>query len=295
VVTADGELVRATEDENAELFWGLRGGGGNFGIATEFELRPHPVGPQVVAGPVLWPIQDAARVLRFYREWIADAPDELMTVLLMRKAPALPFVPPDLVGKAVVGVVCCYAGSIEDGERVVRPLKELGSPAVDQCVPKPFVDNQAMFDPSFPHGWWYYVRACDVAEITDDVIDVMIEYTGRIVSPRTGVAVWQMGGAVGRVGEKDTAFNGRDAGHTFNISGITTSAEGFEEEREWARAYWSALSPHHTGVYVNFLMEEGEERVRQAYGASKYERLRALKRTYDPDNVFRLNQNIPPA
>lgn len=294
LVTADGEFVKASASENADLFWGVRGGGGNFGIVTEFEFRLSPVGPRVVAGPVFWPIEEAPRVLRFYRDWIADCPDELMTIVVQRKAPALPIVPPDLVGKHVVAVVACYAGPVEDGERVVKPLKEFGSPVLDLCVPKPFLVHQGMFDPSFRHGWWYYVRSCDVAELNDDVIDIVAEHGGRITSPITSIALWQMGGAVARVGESETAFNGRNAGFTFNINGNSETADGFEAEREWARTYWSALEPYHTSAYVNFLMDEGEERVRQAYGPEKYNRLKALKRKYDPDNLFRLNQNIKP-
>jgi hypothetical protein len=294
LVTAEGELVTASQTENPDLFWGLRGGGGNFGIVTEFEFRLHPVGPIVLAGPIIWPIKQAPGLLRFYREWSAAAPDELMTLVVQRKAPPLPSVPRELHGKLVVAVVCCYAGPLEDGERVVRPLRAFGSPVLDLCEPKPYVAHQATFDASFPHGWWYYFRACDVAELTDDVIDVMVEHGRRIVSPITSVAFFQMGGALARVGEAETAFNGRDAAFTVNINGNSVTAEGFEAEREWARAFWSALQPHHTGVYVNFLMDEGRERIRQAYGARKYERLRALKRAYDPTNLFRLNQNIPP-
>ncbi|CAN5665924.1 FAD-binding oxidoreductase [soil metagenome] len=297
LITAEGEFVKASEKENVDLFWGLRGGGGNFGIVTEFEFRLHPVGPIVLAGPIFWPMEKAPDVLRFYREWSAEAPDELMTIVVQRKALPLPFIPPELHGKHVLVVTCCYAGAVEEGEEVVRPLKAFGSPVLDRCEPKPYVAHQAMFDASFPHGWWYYVRGCDVGELTDEVIDVMFEYGGRIVSPITSVALWQIGGAVARVGESDTAFNGRNAAFTFNINGNSETAEGFEAEREWARAHWSALEPYQTSVYVNFLntpMEEGEERVRLAYGAEKYDRLQAVKREYDPDNFFRLNQNIPP-
>jgi len=295
LVTADGEFVKASETENPDLFWGVRGGGGNFGVVTELEFRLHPVGPIVLAGPVFWPMEESPNVLRFYREWISGAPDELMTIVVHRKAPPLPFVPAELHGKLVVIVICCYAGAVEEGEKVVRPLKEFGSPVLDLCEPKPFLDHQAMFDPSFPHGWWYYFRSCDVAELTDQVIDITVEHALRIGSPVTAFPIWHFGGAMSRVAEHETAFNGRNAGHSFNISGMTRTAEGFDEEREWARGLWSALAPYHTSVYVNFLMEEGEERIRQAYGADKYERLKGLKRRYDPDNFFRLNQNIPPA
>jgi FAD/FMN-containing dehydrogenase len=295
LITADGEFVRASERENADLFWGVRGGGGNFGIVTEFEFRLSPLGPQVMAGPVFWPIDDAPNVLRFYRDWIADAPDDLMTLVIERRAPAIEGMPPDLVGERVIAVVSCYAGSVEDGERVLRPLKGLGAPALDLCEPRPFVEHQQMYDASFAAGWHYYFRSCDVAELNDDIIDIMVEHGRQIGSPISSAGVWQLGGAVARVGEDETAFNGRGAGHTFNINGNSQTAEGFEEEKAWARGLWTALEPYHTSVYVNFMMDEGEERVRQAYGPVKYERLRELKRTCDPDNVFRLNQNIPPS
>lgn len=295
LITAEGEFVKASADENADLFWGIRGGGGNFGIVTEFEFRLNPLGPAVVAGPVFWPMEDSPEVLRFYRDWVADAPDELMTIVVHRKAPPLPFVPPELHGKRVVMVIACYAGPVEEGEKVVRPMKEFGSSVADLCEPKPFVTHQAMFDPSFPHGRWYYVKSCDVTELTDEVIDVTVEHSLRIESPLTAFPIWQMGGTVARVGEDETAFNGRKAGFTYNIGACTEGPEGFEAERDWVRGFWSALEPWHTTVYVNFLGDEGEERIRTAYGPEKYERLRGLKRTYDPDNFFRINQNIPPA
>jgi FAD/FMN-containing dehydrogenase len=295
LITADGEFVKASASENPDLFWGVRGGGGNFGIVTQFEFRLNPVGPIVLAGPIFWPMEESPNVLRFYREWIAEAPDELMTIVVHRKAPPLPFVPLELHGKLVVSVVCCYAGPVEDGEKAVKPLKAFGSPVLDLCVPKPFLAHQAMFDLSFQHGWWYYMRACDVAELTDEVIDITVDHSLRINSPLTAFPIWQRGGAAARVGEDETAFGGRSAGHTFNITAVTATGEGFDQEREWVRNFWSALEPYHTSVYVNFLMEEGEERTRQAYGAEKYDRLKALKRRYDPDNFFRLNQNIGPA
>jgi FAD/FMN-containing dehydrogenase len=294
MVTATGEAVRASEDENADLFWGLRGGGGNFGVVTDFEFNLNPLGPQVLAGPIFWSIEDSPKVLRFYRDWIAEAPDELMTIVIHRKAPPLDFVPPELHGKLVVAVVSCYAGPIEEGERVLKPLKEFGSPVLDLCQPKPYLEHQGMFDPSFPHGRWYYMRACDVAELTDEVIDITVDHAMRIKSPLTTFPIWQMGGAVARVADDATAFTSRGAGHTFNLTSMTEGPEGFEEERQWTRDFWSALAPHQMGVYVNFLMEEGEERVREAYGAEKYDRLKALKRKYDPENLFRLNQNVPP-
>jgi hypothetical protein len=294
MVTAGGEVVRASEAENPDLFWGLRGGGGNFGVVTEFEFSLNPLGP-VLAGPIFWPIEESADVLRFYRDWIADAPNELMTIVMHRKAPPLDFVPAELHGRLIVGVVCCWSGDLEEGEKVIRPLREFGSPVLDLCEPKPFVEHQAMLDPSFPHGRWYYMRSCDVAELTDEVIDITVEHSMRIQSPLTSFPIWQLGGAIQEVGNDDTAFANRDSGHTFNITCSTEGPEGFDQERAWAREFWSALEPFHTGVYVNFLMDEGEDRVREAYGPEKLERLRSLKRDYDPENLFRLNQNIPPA
>jgi FAD/FMN-containing dehydrogenase len=295
VVTADGEFVTATADQNADLFWGLRGGGGNFGIVTEFEFDLVPLGPEVFAGPVFWPMESAPEVLRFYRDWVADAPDELMTILIHRKAPPLPFVPEELHGKPVVMVIPCWAGDAAAGEEFIRPLKEFGSPVADVCSRKPFLTHQAMFDPSFVPGRWYYFKSADVAELTDEIIDTTVEHSLRIQSPLTSFPIWQRGGAVASVGEDETAFSGRKAGFTYNIGASTAAAEGFDEERDWVRTFWDALEPHFmNSVYVNFLMEEGEDRVKQAYGTAKYDRLKALKRKYDPDNFFRINQNVSP-
>jgi hypothetical protein len=294
LVTAEGEFVRASETENADLFWGVRGGGGNFGIVTEFEFRLNPVGPAVLAGPILWAMEDSPEVLRFYRDWIAEVPDELTTIVTYRRVLPSPLVPTELHGKHVLIVGCCYAGLIDGGEEVLRPLRRFGSPLLDMCETKPFLAHQASLDPSFPHGWWYYIRSCNLAELGDEVIDTMADHGSRIASPVTVCSIFHLGGAVARVGEDEAAFTGRRAGHTVNVVGITTTGEGFDPEREWARGLWSALEPHHENVYVNFLMDEGEQRIRQAYGGEKYDRLKALKRKYDPDNFFRLNQNISP-
>jgi FAD/FMN-containing dehydrogenase len=295
LVTADGEFVKASHDENADLFWGVRGGGGNFGIVTEFEFDLVPLGPTILAGPIFWPMENSREVLRFYRDWVAEAPDELMTIVVHRKAPPLPFVPQELHGKPVVMVICCWVGDIEEGERFIKPLREFGSPVADVCTPKPYLTHQAMLDPSFVPGRWYYMRSCDVDELTDEVIDVTAEHSLKIDSPLTSFPIWQMGGAVSQVGDDETSFNGRHAGFTYNITSCTEASDGFDAEREWVRNFWSALEPWHTTVYVNFLMDEGEDRIRQAYGTEKYDRLKALKRKYDPDNFFRINQNIPPS
>ncbi|HCU52593.1 MAG TPA: FAD-linked oxidase [Micromonosporaceae bacterium] len=295
LVTADGDLVKASAQQNSDLFWGVRGAGGNFGIVTEFEFRLQQVGPTVLAGPIMWPMEDSADVLRFYRDWITEVPDELTTVVVHRKAAPSPLLPPELHGRPIVTVICCFAGEVEDGEQVVRPLKAFGKPLIDLCAAKPFVQHQSMFDASFPEGWWYYFRACDVATLTDDVIDITATHAAKISSPLTAFPIFHLGGAVNRVADEETAFNGRTAGHTFNINATTLTQDGFDEEREWARNLWSALEPYHRSVYINFLMDEGQQRIHDAYGAEKYNRLRTLKRKWDPDNFFRMNQNIPPA
>lgn len=295
LVTADGAFHLVDERHEPELFWGVRGAGSNFGVVTEFVFRLHPVGPTVLAGPVLWPMEESPDLLRFYRDWITDVPDDLMTIVVHRKAPPLPAIPPELHGRPVVAVIVCWTGDIEAGQELLRPLRAFRPPLLDLCVPKPFVGHQAMFDASFPHGWWYYVRACDVERLSDEVVDITAEHCLRMRSPLSSAGIFHLGGAASRIGEDDTAYSGRSSGHTFNINGNTATAEGTAEERAWVRGLWSALAPHHTGVYVNFLMDEGAERVRQAYGAEKLHRLRALKRHYDPDNLFRSNQNITPA
>ena len=294
MVTANGELVKASDSENPDLFWGIRGAGGNFGIVTEFTFRLNPVGPIVLAGPIFWPMDESGQVLRFYRDWIVDAPDDLTTIVVHRRIPPLPAIPKEFHGKPVVTVMSCYAGPVEEGEKVMRPMREFGSPILDLCKPKPFVAHQSMLDPSFPPGQWYYFRSADLAALSDDVIDIVASRALQMTSPLTAFPIFQLGGAIGRVGEDDTAFNGRSAGHTININATTATEKGFDEEREWSRNFWTALKPYQTSVYVNFLMDEGEERIRQAYGPKRYDRLKALKRKYDPDNFFRLNQNISP-
>jgi len=296
VVTAEGELVKASRDENEDLFWGMCGAGSNFGIVTEFEFDLVPVGPTILAGPIFWKMDDSAEVLRFYRDWVADAPDDLMTIVVHRKAPPLPFVPEELHGELVTMVIPCWIGDFDEGEKFIRPMKEFGNPVADVCVQKPYLAHQAMFDPAFVPGRWYYFRSFDVPALTDEMIDITAEHSSRIQSPLTSFPIWQMGGAVSRVGEDETSFGGRNAAFTYNIGASTAGAEGFDEERQWVRDFWSALEEWHTSVYVNFLSdaEEGADRIRAAYGPEKYDRLKTLKRKWDPDNFFRINQNISP-
>ena len=296
VVTAQGEMVTASEEENPDLFWGIRGGGGNFGIVTSFEYRLHPVGPVVLAGPVFHPHEDAPEVLRFYREFIAAAPDELTTIFELSVAPPLPFLPEEVHGKPVVMVGACYAGSPDEGAEVVRPLKQYGRPIVDLLEPKPYTALQSMFDPLVPHGWHRYWKAVEVPPLTDDAIDTLVEHSSAPTSPKSYTIVFQLGGALARVGEDETAFGQRDAAHNVNINAVWTEEDPDAERHiAWARGFFDAMQPHAGGrVYVNFLGEEGGNRVRQAYGAQNHERLVELKRAYDPTNFFRMNQNISP-
>jgi FAD/FMN-containing dehydrogenase len=296
VVTVDGDLLRASENEHPDLFWGLRGGGGNFGIVTAFEFRLHEVGPTVLGGPIYYALEDGPEVLRHYRDLVADAPDELSTIVNLRMAPPLPFIPEELHGRPVVTVAVCYAGDLERGEAVLAPLRSFGSPLVDAVGPRPYVELQRMFDPSVPHGWHYHWRSWELPPLTDAAIDVLVEQAARITSPRSYIIVFQLGGAVARVGDDETAYGQRDAAHNVNINAVWLRDDP-EADRHvhWVHECYAALEPHAGGrAYVNFLADEGADRVRAAYGAAKHDRLVALKRRYDPANVLSGNQNIRP-
>jgi FAD/FMN-containing dehydrogenase len=297
VVTADGEIVRASEDENGELLWGLRGGGGNFGVVTSFEYRLHEVGPTVLAGPIYWALEDAPEVLRFYRDFIAEAPDELTTIVNLRHAPPTPLLAPELHGTPSVAVLACYAGSLERGEEALAPLRRFGSPLADALAPRPYLELQGLFDAGLPHGWHYYWKSWELPPLGDDAIDTLVEQAAKVTNERSYIIVFHLGGAIARVGEQETAYPQRDAAHNVNINAAWLPGDP-EPERHvaWARDTFAALEPFGTGrAYVNFLADEGQERVRAAYGGGKYRRLVALKRAYDPANVFHLNQNIDPS
>jgi FAD/FMN-containing dehydrogenase len=296
VVTADGELVVASAEQNPDLFWGLRGGGGNFGIVTSFEYALEALGPTVLAGMLAHPIDQAPAVLRALRDYLTDAPDELGVMAILRLAPPLPVVPEALHGQPIVALVVCYAGAIDEGERALRPLREFGSPAFDAIAPTPYVAHQKMFDPAFPHGRHYYWKSRKLGPLSDAAIELVVEHASAITSPVSAVPIFSLGGSVARVAEEETAFTGRGAAHDINIV-AAWQPDDPEPERhiEWVRRFWSALEPHSEGVYVNFMSDEPGDALALAYGPKKYERLRALKRTYDPTNFFRFNQNISPA
>ena len=296
IVTADGELLRASEDEHRDLFWALRGGGGNFGVVTSFEFRLHGVGPTVLAGPVLWDASDAGQVLRFYRDFVREAPDELGTVVRFGTAPPLPVIPENLHWRPVVMVGSCYAGPIEDGERALAPLRAFGTPLLDLIGGTPYARFQSALDSTVVHGWNYYWKSTHLPELRDDLIDVIAEHAFSCSSPRSYAAMFHLKGAVSRVAEGGTAFGNRQASHAISLDAVWRSGEDFgDRDTAWTRAFFAALGRFRQGVYVNFLGgDEDPDRVREAYGDSIYDRLAAVKSTYDSDNVFHHNQNIRP-
>ena len=297
VVTADGKLLRASQDEHPDLFWALRGGGGNFGVVTSFEFRLHRVGPTVLAGPILWDASDAGEVLRFYRDFVRDASDELGTVVRFGAAPPLPVIPEDLHWRPVVMIGTCYAGPIEDGARVLRPLRAFGTPLLDLVGPAPYVKFQSALDSTVPHGWSYYWKSTHLPELRDDLIDVIAGHAFSCSSPRSYAAMFHLKGAVSRVANGGTAFGNRQASHAITLDAVWRPGEDFGgRDTAWTREFFAALGRFREGVYVNFLGgDEDHGRVREAYGDSIYNRLVDVKTTYDPDNVFHHNQNIRPA
>jgi FAD/FMN-containing dehydrogenase len=297
LVTAEGKQVRVSEDEHPDLFWALRGGGGNFGVVTSFEFRLHPVGPTVLAGPLMWDATDTTRVLRLYRDLLRDAPDELGTVVRFGTAPPLPAIPEGLRWRPVTMVGTCYAGPIEEGDELLRPLRELGpAPLLDLVAPTPYVDHQTAIDSTVPHGWDYYWKSTHLPELSDDLIDVITEHAFAASSPRSYGALFHLGGSVSRVAEGDTAFGNRQAAHAMTFDGVWRPGEDHaEHDTAWARDFFASLDRFRDGVYVNFLADDEQpDRVHEAYGGDVYERLRDVKTRYDPDNVFHHNQNIPP-
>jgi FAD/FMN-containing dehydrogenase len=294
LVTADGQIVHASESENADLLWGLRGGGGNFGVVTEFEFRLHPVS-QVMGGMLAWPASAAPEVLRFWREWVADTPDELCTMAAFLYAPPEPFVPPEVVGSLIFAIACCHTDPEGSAEDDLQPLRDLG-PAVDVVGPIPYQALQGMFDASVPRGSRNYWRSGYADELSDDAIATIAGHAGTLPAPMGQLHVHQMGGALSRVPAGATAFGNRESGFLMNYIGLWHDSAEDEANIAWVRTASDAMEPYGTGArYVNFLADEGEAGVRSAYERETYIRLQGLKTRYDPTNVFRLNQNIKPA
>jgi FAD/FMN-containing dehydrogenase len=296
VVTADGRQVVASEEENADLFWGLRGGGGNFGVVTAFHFRLHPVGPIVLGGILIYPAPMAGALIRFWRDFMLTAPDEVGSGLAFITAPPEDFVPEPVRGHPVVGAIVCYAGDVKEGEEVLRPLREFGPPGVDLVQPMPYVAIQQLIDPGCPAGMQNYWTADFYDELPNEAVDVLVEHATRPVSPLTQVNLVAGGGAIARVPEDATAFGQRSASWNIHYLSIWPDPADDEPNIAYTRAMATAMKPWSTGrAYLNFIGEEGLGRVEAAFGPEKYARLQAVKATWDPDNLFSHNQNIPPA
>jgi FAD/FMN-containing dehydrogenase len=294
IVTADGVARKASANENQDLFWGIRGGGGNFGVVTEFEFEAHPVGPEVLSGLIVHPFADAGSVLRAYREYVSSAPDEATAWVVMRKAPPLPFLSEDVHGTEIVVLAAMYAGDMADGEDVLAPLRAIGNPIADVISPHPFVGWQQAFDPLLTPGARNYWKTHDFDALSDGLIDAAIEYVGKLPDPQCEVFFAQLGGEPSRIPDDATAYQGRSAAFAMNVHGRWSEASQDDECIAWCREVFDGLAPYATGeAYVNFMTDDEGDRVEEAYGSS-YARLVALKNRYDPTNLFRMNQNIRP-
>jgi FAD/FMN-containing dehydrogenase len=296
LVTADARLVRASEDENPDLFWGLRGGGGNFGVVTGIDYALHPVGPEVVGGLVAWPQSEAAGVLELYRTLAEQAPPELTLVTLLRNAPPAPWLPKEVHGKPIVAILACWSGSVEEGERVVAPIKSFGKPVGDVLVRRPYAQMQTLLDATQPKGRRYYWKSEYIARPEPGLCGKMIEHAGRIRSPHSAVILFQVGGALNDFDEAHSPVGNRDARYVLNITGAWEQAGDDRANVDWTREAWSDMRAFSTGGnYINFLTEdEGSDRIDAALGRN-LQRLGEVKARWDPDNVFRTNRNIRPA
>jgi FAD/FMN-containing dehydrogenase len=293
VVLADGSFVTANEKENADLFWALRGGGGNFGVVTSFLFKLHPIST-VYGGPMLWPLERSAEVLRWYRDFIVQAPDALNGFFaFITVASTAPF-PEELWNQKMCGVVWCYTG--DTPEEVFAPIRaQFGPPALDWVGPIPRPALETMFDGLYPPGDQWYWKADFVKEIPDEAVDIHVAYAEQLPTWKSTMHLYPIDGVAGRVAKDATAWNYRDAKWGMVMVGVSPDPADNERMIDWTRSYWSALHPYSAGgAYVNMMMEEGQDRVRAAYG-EHYDRLAAIKRTYDPGNLFRVNQNIQPA
>lgn len=295
VVTAGGEMLRASAVENAELFWAIRGGGGNFGVVTAFEFRLHEVGPEVLAGLIVHPAARAGELLRRYRGIVAQAPDELACWVVLRKAPPLPFLPPAVHGTDILVFAVCHAGDLDRGRQAIAPLEAIGQPIANVVGPTPYTAFQAAFDPLLTPGARNYWKSHDFAELSDGAIDTIVDHAGRLPTPQSEIFIGHLGGAANRVPADATAYSRRDAEFVMNVH--TRWEDSAQDTRcmEWTRAFFAATAPFATGgVYVNFLGHDDLGRVEAAYGGN-YGRLARLKTRYDPGNLFSVNQNIRPA
>ncbi|ATA97200.1 FAD-binding oxidoreductase [Sinorhizobium meliloti] len=294
VVTANGELVRASPTEHRDLFWAIRGGGGNFGVVTAFEFRLHELGPEVLSGLVIHPFAEAGSVLQQYRQALENAPDELTCWVVMRQAPPLPFLPAEWHGKEVVVLAMCYCGDLEAGEKAMAGLRAIGNPIADVVSPHPFVGWQQAFDPLLAPGARNYWKSHDFMELSDQAIGILTESIRQLPGPECEIFIAHVGGAAGRVAPEETAFPQRNSHFVMNVHGRWRDPAMDQACIDWARHLFEAAKPHAAGTaYVNFMPEDEMDRVEAAYGAN-YGRLVEIKRHYDPLNLFRMNQNVRP-
>lgn len=294
VVTADGKMLRASETENTDLFWAVRGGGGNFGIITQFEFQLYPVGPEILAGLIVFPFDEAKQVLEKYREFADSAPEELNVWVVLRKAPPLPFLPEDVHGREVVVLAIFYAGDMAAGTNLVAPLRGFGSPYGEHVGAQPYVEWQQAFDPLLTPGARNYWKSHNFTHLSDGALDAMIEFAGKLPSSQCEIFIGFIGGAPNRIPGDAMAYGHRDARFVLNVHGRWDAPEEDAAGIEWARAFFRASAPYASaGAYTNFMTEDEVDRVGAAYGAN-YDRLVEIKRKYDPHNVFHLNQNIKP-
>ncbi len=295
VVTANGEVVQASATEHPDLFWALRGGGGNFGVVTRFEFRLHPVGPDLLTGLIVFPIASAKSVLQKYRAFMTTAPDELTVWVVLRKAPPLPFLPASVHGQGVVILAVIYAGDPKAGEALIEPLKKFGTPVGEHIGVQPYAAWQQAFDPLLTPGARNYWKSHNFIDLKDELLDKVIEYVGKLPSPECEIFFGAIGAATTRMAPDATAYAHRDARYVMNVHGRWREAADDQRCIAWARDYFKASAPFASGgVYVNFLTAEEGDRVRAAYGPS-FDRLAKIKRKYDPDNLFRTNWNIKPS
>jgi FAD/FMN-containing dehydrogenase/SAM-dependent methyltransferase len=295
IVTADGATLTASETENPDLFWAVRGAGGNFGVVTSFEFELHPVGPQVLGGLVMYSPFNATELVRHFRDFMATAPDEVGAGLAFISAPDAPFVPEFARGKPVLGAVLAYFGPIEQGQEVLRPMREFGPPVGDLVRPMSYTDLQGLLEPGNQYGMQNYWKAEFLAELPDEAIDDVVACHQRVPSPFSQVILMPLGGAMARVDENAMAFGQRQAPFNIHILAMWEDPADSDRQIAWAREFHQAIKPYSTGgAYLNFIGNEGNARVRAAFGPEKYARLVELKRRYDPENVFAGNQNIPP-
>jgi FAD/FMN-containing dehydrogenase len=295
VVTAAGEVVRTSATEQPDLFWALRGGGGNYGVVTRFEFRLHPVGPDVLSGLIVYPISEAKSVLQQYRDFMASAPEELNVWTVMRAAPPLPFLPASVHGQGMIALALIYAGDPKQGEAIIEPLRKFGTPLGEHVGVQPYVAWQQTFDPLLTPGARNYWKSHNFTTLVDGLFDVVVEYVGNLPSPQCEIFFGAIGGATMRPAADSMAYAQRDAKFVMNFHGRWEDPVDDERCVRWARDFFNATAPFASGgVYINFMTADEADRVRSAYGPN-YDRLVQVKRKYDPNNLFRMNQNIAPA